>query len=410
MRAAFFTAFGEFRRHPLRTMLTISGVAIAVATVVGVGSLLGAARKLIEVALSDAGGGRTVTLFFRASPGAVVQERPNPLSLDDTRALRRSLADQIELVALRTQTTVPVSTAAHTASLRVLGVEPAYFAIAGKEAARGRELLEADVASAAPHIVLSEYASRSLFPAGDALGKEVRIAATRFRVVGIAADGVLSGGRQLEAFVPITTSRVRIPEADAQSAAIYVRVRETATPREVKAALGSAISGRHRDYARTDFDIYTADEFLARAENLLALVGALFGVVSLLCLVTGGAGIMNVLLSSVAERTREIGVRRAVGARSRDVFAQLLIESLSFTTLSAVAGAAAGYGVGALLCLIINVILHSRANVPYSVTPSLSPWLLLLAIFTSSTIGIAFGVYPARVASRMDPAEALRIE
>jgi putative ABC transport system permease protein len=392
-------------------MLTVSGVAIAVATVVGVGSLLGAARRLIAVAMSDAGGGRTVTLFYRGSsePGGR-HARPNPLDLADSRAFRERLADRVELVSLRTQATVAVSTAATTASLRVLAIEPAYFEIVGKVAARGRELLDSDIASAAPHIVLSEYAARALFPNADALGQEVRIGATRMRVIGIAADGVLSGGRHLEAFVPVTTARFRIAGTDDESTAIYLRVRETAAPREVKAALATAVAARHRDHLPGEFDIYTADEFLARAENLLALVGALFGVVSLLCLFTGGAGIMNVLLSSVAERTREIGVRRAVGARRRDVFAQLLIESLSFTTLSAIAGAIVGYGVGALLCVIVNFILHSRANVPYSVTPSLSPWLLALAIFTSSAIGISFGVYPARVASRMDPAEALRIE
>lgn len=411
IRSSWFVAFEELRRHPLRTGLTVAGVTIAVATVVGVGALLGAARRLIGVALADAGGVRRVAVYYH-DPAEAANDgnaRVNPLTTDDSRAVRR-LVSGVDLAALRTTAAVTISSPAATYSVRTQAVESVYLSLVGRPIARGRDLAEEDVRAAAPVIVLSNYAARTFFPAGNPVGRDVRIGGTRFRVVGITEDGIFAGARDIEGFVPITTARFRIPSGETQSTMLSIRLRADVDPRASKRAVSELLQRRHRDYDSNSFDVFTADEARARAQDVMLLVGSLFGLVSLLCLITGGVGIMNILLSSVAERSREIGMRRAVGATARDVFVQFLIESLSFTTLSAVLGLALGYGVGALLCLVANTLLHSRGAVAYDIKPSLSPILLTLAICTSTAVGVFFGVYPARKASKINPVDALRIE
>jgi ABC-type antimicrobial peptide transport system permease subunit len=410
MTEAVFVAASEMRKHPIRTLLTVSGVAIAVATVVGVGSLLGAARTLMDVALRDAIGPHTIVVFYRDVTDEGARSLPNPLGIEDSHALRSLFPRYVSATSVRLSATLPVRAAA-THSARVSAVEASAAQIAGRTTVQGRFILPEEVDGAAPVAVISKYAATTLFARRPALGSDLRIGDVRFRVIGVLSDAGALEARQLEVFIPVTTARFRLPEtAEQRGTSIFVGLNENVPASALRPALIEVLRRRHPGYRAEHFEVTTPDERRARADRALQLVGAIFAIIALLCLITGGIGIMNVLLTSVSERVREIGMRRAVGATRRNVFTQFLIESLSFTTTGAIVGAAGGLGVGAALSFFANALLHSRGGVLYQIQPSLHPGLLALALVSSAFTGIVFGLYPALRASMINPADALRTE
>ncbi len=414
---AVLEATVEMRRHPLRTLLTLSGVIIAISTVVGVGSMLGSAQRLIGRVLSETAGLRNITITYREQrrqKGRWVQARlPNPLSLGDSAAVRESLGQQVERTSLQaTLSAVMTRSGAIARDARVLAVEPEYFEMFNRRLLAGRLLGAADVNGANLVAVIGEHAAKAFFGGDEVAGAEVRLNDTRVLAVGVVSDGMLGEGEAIDVFLPISAARFRFPTPSGRTAPTFLHVQtaEDVDVESFKTTVLATILDRHPEYGREDFDILTAERDRRQAEDAMVLIALLFSVIAGLCLLTGGVGIMNVLLAAVVERTRDIGIRRALGARARDIFRQVLVESLCLTGLGGLFGIGLGYLLGHALAGILNLVMKLGEDTPFRLTPALDSRILVLAVVTSLSVGVFFGLYPAIRASRMEPAEALRVE
>ncbi len=410
---AILEAIAEMRRHPLRTFLTIFGVMVAISTVVAVASLLGSAQNLIHKILSETVGVRTLSVAYREGQRVngrwVPARRANPLSVEDAAAIATTFASEVDAVSAVELFHASVSRIDTALATQARAVEPDYFRLFNRRLLAGRLFDARDLDNAAAVVIVSGYAARSLFGTEDPLGGEVRLDDLRMRVVGVVADTAVSQGRQIEVFLPVSTARVRFPDRG-HSRVVFLQAAEGTEPATLATSVRELVVRRHRGYDANDFEVQTDEDTQNDVQYGLLLVTIVFSLIAALCLITGVVGIMNVLLAAVTERTREIGVRRAVGATSRNILAQFLVESLCLTGVGGIGGLAAGYFVAFVLGYVVTLFLSGGGNAPFRLTPSMSPVVVAVAVVTSSVVGIVFGLYPAVRASNMNPVEALRYE
>jgi len=414
--SAILEAFAEMRRNLLRTVLTVCGVLIAISSVVGIASMLGSVQKLIRHILSESSGVRTVTVAYKERKLVkgrwVAARRVNPLSIADSLEIRNRLGDEIDAVTAAVVFPGVVTLHDNGWQCQIHGVEPDYFRVFNRRLIEGRTIAAPDLGEAALVAVVSQYTATTFFGTEAPITGEVRINDVRTQVVGVIADTALAQGRQIELYIPFTAALFRVPVASArgQSKVIYVQVRDGVDLRSFRQRLLETAVSRHDGYSAEDFDVQSADQSQREIEQGMYLIGFVFLLISGLGLITGGVGIMNVLLAAVAERTREVGVRRAVGATSRDILIQFLVESLCLTGVGGAGGIGLGYLVGFVLSWVVNKFMAIGSSYAYGLRPSLNPFVLILAVATSTMVGIVFGMYPALRASQLDPVEALRHE
>jgi putative ABC transport system permease protein len=290
----------------------------------------------------------------------------------------------------------------------VIGTTPDYLLAREWPVAAGRNFTVAEVESAAKVAVIGTEIVAELFGAADPLGETVRVNSVPLTVVGVAAEkGPVPSGASQDGlvFVPISTAKQRLlggPHEANREAVSYIIVKATET--EAVAAVGHQISRllrqRHRlrDGAPDDFTVRDLVAMHAVHEETKRAMGWLLFAVASVSLVVGGISIMNTLLVSVSERTREIGLRMALGARRRDVRNQFLIEALTMTL--------AGGAVGIVIGVAASAAMAALAGWPVLITPG----AIVLAVGFAAAVGVFFGFYPARKASRLDPIAALRFE
>jgi putative ABC transport system permease protein len=288
-------------------------------------------------------------------------------------------------------------------STSVSGTTPDYVVVRDWPLQSGGFFSEADVRSGARVAVIGQIVARELFGDEDPIGKIIRIKQAPFEVIGVlAAKGQSLDGRDQDdiVMVPITSAQQKI-----HSNAIRNRVRfimaQAASEKGMdaaEAAISDTLRSRHRIGIGQDDD-FNVRNLTAIAETAAAttrVMSILLGTIAAISLVVGGIGIMNIMLVSVTERTREIGIRMAIGARRRDVLWQFLIEALTLSLI--------GCGIGLLLGVGGALLVKSLAGLPVAITPT----SVLLAVGVSFLIGVFFGFYPARRAAGLDPIEALR--
>jgi putative ABC transport system permease protein len=291
----------------------------------------------------------------------------------------------------------------------VYGVSPSYTAIGNLRPAAGRFFDDAEAAAAAPVAVLGEAAAATLFGADDPIGRYVKVNEQWFQVIGVAGPqvtvqtdvaGLPAQDRNNLIYVPLYSSVFRLE--DSQSArkdeidGVYVQMKSGADITAAAALLRGLLDVAHRGAG--DFTIVSPAELLAEQKRTQRIFEMVMVAIASISLLVGGIGIMNIMLASVLERTREIGVRRAIGARQRDVVRQFLIE----TTIISLTGGVAGILLGVGLSQLIGVLAGWSTIVT---TTS-----IVLAFGVSVMIGIIFGLYPAVRASRLDPVKALHYE
>jgi putative ABC transport system permease protein len=394
-------------RNKLRSLLTALGIIIGVAAVIAMVAIGEGARARVEQAFSSMGTNvLIVSSGAKTSGGAKAGAGSLPtLTWDDLRAIRTDVPD-VRYVAPRVHATAQIVAEDRNWSTSVTGTTPEFFEIRNWPARLGAVLSHEEVDAGAKAVVLGQTVAANLFGASsDPIGQTVRIANVPFQVVGVAAaKGQSTGGNDYDdvAYVPVTTFLAKI-QGSLQKfipGTILVEVASDDVTSAVADRIGALLRDRHGIAigGEDDFSIKNLTETAARKQESSEALTLLLASIAAVSLLVGGIGIMNIMLVSVSERTREIGVRMAVGAKPRHVRLQFLAEALAL----ALAGGIIGVAVG----VVTAQRLAARFDWPMLIRPE----IVAIAVCFSAAVGIGFGLYPAHKASRLDPIQALRYE
>lgn len=410
-RESFSLAWDSVRANRTRSVLTIFGVTVGVAVVVIVAALLQGAQAFIvdSVAAFAPDVLRVEKASFQdfgadGQAFAEAQAKRPDLLVEDLEYLVEKLGGEIE-VGAQGNASLPVRRLGNTLlGVSVQGVTPNITELTNLKIAYGRGLTSTDDNFRRNVCVIGQDLVDELFPTTGALGNELRIGQDRYTVVGVAESrGSLFGSSQ-DGFVQIPLGTfTRVFGSRSRSLAILAKAKDTENMSldEVEEQVRVAIRIRRKTIGTSeedDFSVVTAKSIQAFSASLTGIVGTIVFPLTAIALFVGGIVVMNMMLASVTERTREIGVRMAVGARRRDILIQFLIETTTLTVIGGLWGIIAAAGIVWLLAWATQLPL------------TLPIWAVAAAIAVSCAVGIIFGVIPARQAAALDPIEALRSE
>lgn len=415
MSEFFFLAVDSLRRNKLRSALTLLGIVIGIATVIGMSSVISGLNRSVASQIEELGS--NLIFVYRFSPtlrGRVPSQVLNrkPLELEDAAAL-------VELPLVRAVSPVfrwfQPSTNATSFTVRyrgriakntiIEGVVPDYQRVFDVQLAAGRWFNDTDERHLAKVVILGHDTAETLFPINvDPLGKEVELEGRAFQVIGVMAkrkNVFLSGANPEDNMVeiPIGTFRRMHPEFDDLRLAVKA-VSQEVMPRAIDQVENLLRTRRGvRPNEESDFGIFTQDAFADLWNQISSGIFTAMLAISSIALVVSGVGVMNIMLVSVTERTREIGVRKAVGARRRDILFQFLIEAIALTALGGIGGVIVGAVVTAWIRALVPVL-----------PATMSLFWTAMALTVSASTGLLFGIYPAYRAAVLSPIEALKHE
>jgi len=401
IRAAFSLAFAALLRQKSRSLLTMLGIVIGVAAVVMMQSMGGGATEYIGDTISGLG-----TNMLIVVPGAVKGMQQSslgaPLFTEGDLAAIRAQAHDVALLSATGNRITRLVAGPYNRTVSTTGVEATYFAIRSWSAATGRILSNEDDRQAASVCVIGQSVADALYPGRSAVGLELRIQKITCRVVGVLEPkGANAFGMDQDdvVFLPYSTFARRLAGNDRVAMMLVMAT----SPERIDLAKDqlTGILRRRRHITKDEednFAIRDPREMQVLLQSVTGMLTTLLAGIAAISLLVGGIGIMNIMLVSVTERTREIGVRLAIGARTSDVLTQFIIEA---TTLSAVGGAA-GVALGLLGALGVARGIHVPFVVPGASVP--------IAFGISVLVGVTFGVIPARKAAHLNPLAALRHE
>lgn len=392
-------ALRNLKGNSLRTFLSVLGVMVGVGAVITVISVGMSAQAEIARNISDLGS-NMISVFpdFRhsANPRGVLQMMSVELGREMLEA-----APALSSVSAVAQAEATLLTDGGPVGATLMGVEPSYSEIMSVRILLGRWLLPADMALNSHMIVLGSGIAAELFRGADPIGRQVSVAVgdrrRPFTVVGVteAKESMLMSGDDKQAFIPVTSMVYKM--LPSRNVSMYFCRTQSATDADAAVAqLVRFLSSKSGDAEA--FDVSSQQALLDAMKKVTAIVTSMLTVIAGISLAVSGLGIMNTLLTSVAERTREIGVRKSLGARNDDIRAQFLVEAMVLSSLGGVAGMALGYAGSMVTSAALG-------------WPAAFNWLSVIAAIGFSTlVGLAFGMYPAARASGMDPVAALRYE
>ncbi|WP_033345948.1 ABC transporter permease [Catenuloplanes japonicus] len=389
---AWRVALDALRANRLRSALTMLGVIIGVGAVVVLVAIGTGAKNEVEAQVEGLGSNLMLVvpgrLEFGSAPSA------SRLSLRDADAVAEVVGDprRVTATVASGETVRAGGRERFTTVQGVLATTPEVF---DRPVGRGRYFTESDVRTGRRVAVLGATVARALFPDRDPIGQQVTVAGVRFRVSGLFAPLGQSLGvdRDDEIHIPISAAQRLLGVDRVDGLAIKAPDREHID--DLRARVVAELSQRHPD---TEFSAVTQEQILGVLGDILGVLTGVLAAIAGISLLVGGVGVSNIMLVSVRERTREIGLRKAVGARPRDIGLQFLLEAVLLTTVGGVLGM--GLGVGS------SLLVGALSPVPASITW----WSLALAFGVSAAVGIVFGVAPAQRAGRLDPVVALRSE
>ncbi|MBX3013304.1 MAG: ABC transporter permease [Caldilineaceae bacterium] len=401
----FGVAVESIQAHKMRAMLTMLGIIIGIAAVlitVGIGS--GAAASITERIESNGTNLLTISSGNRGSSSG------SALTLADAEAVSdRSRFPIFQAVVSQYTSSATLTNGASEGSYQVVGTTADYAAVRNLDLANGQFLDVDQVDTNAYVVVLGDTVASDLFGGQDPLGKSVRIDDALFEVVGVleASGSAGFGSSDSQVYVPLKVALGRLFNATRYRGSytvsgIYLQVTSQDQLDAAETQIEQILRMRHGLSAgdENDFSVSNQADMLEMASDVSGTLSTLLGGIGAVSLIVGGIGIMNIMLVSVTERTREIGLRKALGAHNNDILLQFLIEALVLCTLGGLIGIGLSYGAMQLTTVL--------ALGGYQVV--IEPWAVGLALIVSTASGFLFGLYPAMRATRLDPIEALRFE
>lgn len=402
-------AFDTLRKNKLRSALTVLGVTVGVVTILAMVSIIQGLNRSFSDQIESLGSNSIFIAKFDPSfgkpPGQEERQRKE-LTTEDANALRNEVSTAVGVSPIQREIAVTVRYKDKQSDTPILiGATHYYEFTHSQYISYGRFIIESDLQERSNVVVLGRDLIKALFPNDeDPIGAEIKIEGNPFRVIGVM--GVLGSffgqSRDNIAFIPLTTAQKYYPHLEPPQSVFVIIIRPR-TRADVKQTMDET-----RDILRTrrevkpgqkdNFGISSQDALLDIYNQLTGATYLVLTAISAVALMIGGIGVMNIMLVSVTERTKEIGIRKAVGATRSSIMSQFLIEAVVLTAI----GGSIGVGIGEALSLVIN---------KYSPLPAYIPiWAIILGLFASAGVGVVFGVFPAWKAANLNPIEALRFE
>ncbi len=401
----FRLAFGTFWGNPLRSFLTLLGIVIGVATVVSMMALIEGLRIKVSTDLSDLGANCFQVQKMPRAFGPIdwdkLSKRPD-ITLEDLEAIR-TLPSVLTAAAEQSEGGQRVSTAEREtpANVSVWSGTPEMFHTNAITVAEGRAFTDAEYLESRQVAVVGADLVDALFPGMNPLGQDIRIKGRTFKVVGVLKrrGSFLGGGSQDNQVLTPLSSFFRMFGRN-RSLFISIQARDAEVMQRAQDEVTLLMRRRHnlRPDQEDDFASFSNESSTQMFNNISKVITAASFGVCLLSLAVGGIGILNIMLVSVTERTKEIGVRKALGAKKRRILAQFATEAVALSLV----GGAAGVGLGYALAFFARWLMNLPAQVPL--------WAVAVSLVMSSAVGLLFGIYPAARAAKLDPVEAMRTE
>jgi putative ABC transport system permease protein len=394
-------------RNKLRSFLTTLGIIIGVSAVIAMVAIGEGAKASVEASFASMGSNLLVVLPGSTTSGGQrggFGSMPT-LTWDDLRAIR-SEVPTVRYAAPQLRSTAQLLSEDQNWNTSVFGTTPEYFSIRNWPVAMGSTMSDSDVESGSKVVFLGQTVSDKLFgPNADPVGQLVRVKNIPFEVKGVMArKGQSSSGQDYDdaVFVPLKAFQTKIQGGLQQYIAgtIYIGASSPETTERAEKAVTNLLRDRHHIGPGSDDDFSSRNltELASAQEEGTRTLTTLLASIAAVSLLVGGIGIMNIMLVSVTERTREIGVRMAVGANPANILAQFLVEALTLATT------------GGVLGIVLGLLTAQRLAAQFGWPMLIRPDIIAIAVGFSALVGVGFGLYPARKASRLDPIDALRFE
>ncbi|MCM8777350.1 MAG: ABC transporter permease [Candidatus Omnitrophica bacterium] len=406
--------------HKLRSLLTALGIIFGVASVIAMLAIGEGASYEAREKIKELGSNNIIVKAIKpaTTPGTqqVVMLPAYGLTPVDLR--RIEIIPSVETVVPTWENKRDVWYLEKSISARIVGTLPEYLSVMSMQVSKGRFFNEVDNELIKPYVVIGSSIKNQLFPLEDAVGKNIRIGSNYFTIIGVAGEKSITSGVGFEAedinfdvYMPITTQRIYYGEYTVGERTgtgiraierewvkyhrLIIKVKDMQQIITTAAIVEDILKSNHK---QQDYEILVPLQLLKQAEHTARIFNIVLGSIAAISLIVGGIGIMNIMLATVTERTREIGIRRALGAKRKDIIKQFLTEAVILSSIGGFIGILLGIGIPKVVTKLAGM------------TTILTPWAILLAFTISVAVGITFGIYPARKAAYLDPIQALRYE
>jgi putative ABC transport system permease protein len=396
-------ALRGLKANKLRSILTMLGIIIGVFAVIVMVAIGTGARTSVTGQIQGLGSNLLIITPAQASSGGVKGGSVTTMTMEDVDAIKTKAADTVQGVAPQVGKSVQVVFAGQNTSTQVVGTTPDYQDVRNQHPTIGRFFNDNEITTRAKVAVVGTTVVQNLLgdPNADIVGKVINVNSVPFQVIGVmetkGASGMQDNDDQI--FVPITTAQSRLV-GTTRIQTMYIQAKSADLMDTASAQVTQILRRQHKlnTSAQNDFNVRSQADILSTVQGVTQALTLLLGGVAGISLLVGGIGIMNIMLVSVTERTREIGIRKAIGAKRRDILFQFLIEAVVLSVLGGIIGISLGWGGSKALSSLVGM------------TAEVSLTSVIVAFCFSAAIGIVFGVFPAQKASKLNPIDALRYE